>query len=126
MKKFICLILLLNLQTVFAFEDCIVSGNGKLTDIKIENNKIIDVYPLITIMNDKNTLIVRPLQTGKTTFSVLKDNKERLYFSVNVEEDKTTISGAEEFDALTIDAPPEGYELDTPPEKVGRGEKVES
>ena len=41
---------------VFAYEDCIISTDGKMTDIKIQHNDIIDVFPLITIMNDKMSL----------------------------------------------------------------------
>ena len=47
---------------VAAFEDCIITTKGKLNDIRIQHNDIIDVFPLITISNNKNTLIVHPLK----------------------------------------------------------------
>ena len=117
-KKLILLFfLILAVSPVFAFEDCIITTNGKLTDISIEYNDIIDVYPLITIMNDKNTLIVHPLKIGKTRFCVLKNNKDKVMFNVNVTEEKTTIDNVDGFDILGIDTPPGlyEYELDTPP-----------
>ena len=49
---------------VFAYEDCIITTNGKLTDIKIQHNDIINVYPLITVDNNKNTLVIEHLKTG--------------------------------------------------------------
>ena len=116
-KILILLIISLTIQTAQAFEDYIITTEGKLTDISIEHNDIIDVYPLITIMNDKNTLIVHPLKIGKTRFCVLKNNKDKVMFNVNVNEEKTTVDEVEGFDILGIDIPPGlyEYELDTPP-----------
>lgn len=102
-----------------AYEDCIISTNGKLNDIKIQYNDIIDVYPLVTIMNDKNTLIVHPLKQGVTKFSVVKNEKEKLIFDVEVSDEGTIVSQKDGFDILAIDCPPNGYEysfdLDEPP-----------
>jgi len=120
MKKYLltALSLMLVLPS-FAFEDCIITTDGKLTNIKIQHNDIIDVYPMITIMNDKNTLIVHPLKEGFSEFSVIKNNKDKFFFGVNVTEEKTSIPEVKGFDILTVDCPPNSYEylfdLDTPP-----------
>ena len=117
MNKFLTIIFVLcfSLQAQ-AFEDYIITTNGKLTDISIENNKIVDVYPLITIMNEKNTLMVSPLQVGKTRVCVLKNNKEKIMFHIEVEEDKTTIKEVEGFEILSLDSPnEEEFILDEPP-----------
>ena len=68
-------------------------------------------------MNEKNTLVVQPLQSGKTRFCVLKNGKEKIMFNVIVEENKTTIDDVEGFDVLELDTPPQIYEydLDMPP-----------
>ena len=116
LKKFVVMFLFFSTTLgVQAFEDCIVTSNGKLTHINIENNQIINVFPLITVMNDKNTLIVHPLKEGFTAFSVLKDEKERFMFNVIVKENETTIGEVEGFDIFPIDNPPEIPELDPPP-----------
>ena len=118
MKKFLTTIFILcfSLQA-HAYEDYIIATNGKLTDISIEDNTVIDVYPLITIMNDKNTLIVSPLKTGKTRFCVLKNKKEKFMFNVEVSENKTTIDNVNGFEILSIDTPQREEELilDEPP-----------
>lgn len=117
MNKFLTIIFVLcfSLQAQ-AFEDYIIMTNGKLTDISIENNKIVDVYPLITIMNEKNTLMVSPLQVGKTRVCVLKNNKEKIMFHIEVEENKTTIKEVEGFEILSLDSPnEEDFILDEPP-----------
>ncbi len=120
MKKYILILLFsILILPVFAFEDCVISTNGKLTDIKIQNNDIIDVYPLITIMNDKNTLFVHPLKAGCTKFTVLKNGKDKYLFNVKVSDNSTQIDEVKGFDILTIDCPPNTYEyyfdLDEPP-----------
>lgn len=133
MKKFLytlLLILLIELQTL-AFEDYIIINNGKLTDIKIEDNTIIDVYPMITVSNNKNTLIIHPLKIGKTKFYTLKNNKDVILFDVEVKENETIINNVNGFEILAIDKP-QNYEeilIDLPPSKfnwqkinVNRGE----
>ena len=118
MKKILLSILLLiSTNSVFALEDCLITTNGKLTDIKIENNKILDVCPLITIMNDKNTLIVHPLEIGKTRFCVLKNDKDISVFNVEIKENKTVIEKVDGYEILPIDEPPSFFEddLDLPP-----------
>ena len=102
-----------------AFEDCVITTNGKLTDISIEDNTIIDVCPLVTIMNNKNTLIVSPLKVGKTRFCVLKNNKDIVMFNVEVMKEKTIIDDVKGFEILTIDAPFEEFVIDLPPNIKG-------
>lgn len=117
---------------VFAYEDCIITTNGKLTDIKIQQNDIVDIFPIVTISNDKNILIVHPLKEGESKFTVLKNHKEKYLFSVKVGKDKTIINDVNGFDIMTIDCPPfeKGFEyyfdLDEPPkidDKVNESEK---
>ena len=120
MKKFLLTILsLILVLPVFAFEDCLMMSNGKLNNIKIQHNDIIDVFPLITIMNDKNTIIIHPLKEGTTKFSVVKNDKERYIFTVRVTEDNTFVETKDGFEVLNIDCPPGSYEyyfdLDEPP-----------
>ena len=117
MKKLLIVIALIitsSLQTL-AFEDCVITTNGKLTDISIEDNTLVNVYPLITLKNDKNTLIVQPLKTGKTRFCVLKNGKDIVMFNVEIEETKTSISEVKGFNILSIDNPPGLFEIDLPP-----------
>ena len=118
MKKFLFLLSLIMLPAQ-AFQDCVITADGKLSDISIEQNDIIDVYPLFTVMNEKNTLFVHPLKEGKTRLCVLKNNKNIVMFTVEVKPDETIISEAEGFEVFSIDPPPEAegdiFELDLPP-----------
>ena len=115
-KWFAILIIFFSSLQAQAFEDYVITTKGRLTDISIEDNSIVDVYPLITIMNDKNTLIVSPLKEGKTRFCVLKNSKDKIMFNIEVRNDKTYISEVEGFEILAIDSPEdEGFVLDEPP-----------
>ena len=120
-KKLILLLAIMLSMPVSAYEDCLIMSNGKLNNIKIQHNDIIDVFPLITIMNDKNTLIVHPLKKGSTKFSVVKNDKDKYFFDVTITDDSTIIEQKEGFEILNIDCPPGGYEyyfdLDEPPVK---------
>ena len=122
------LICLFTLLPAYSYEDCIVTSTAKLTDIKIEHNDIIDVFPLVTLMNDKNTLIVHPLKIGQSRFIVTKNKKEQVVFEVSVTENETKIKDVKGFDILTIDCPPGAYEyrfdLDEPP--VYRNKKTDN
>ena len=118
-KIAIPLIFLLSTNTVFAFQDCIIESDGKLTDISIENNTIVDVCPIFTIMNEKNTLYVHPLKEGKTRICVLKDGKQKVMFNIEITENETKINDVDGFDILTIDEPPEEIDIDEPPEGMG-------
>ncbi len=97
----------------------IISSSSRLSDIKIEHNDIINVYPLITLTNDKKVLIIEPLKEGVSRFIVTKDKKEPVVFSAHVEADRTIIDAPQEFEVLTLDIPPQAYEyefiLDEPP-----------
>lgn len=119
MKKFLLLLSLIILPAQ-AFQDCVITTDGKLSDISIEHNDIIDVYPMFTIMNEKNTLFVQPLKEGNTRLCVLKNNKNIVMFDVEVKPNETIISDEEGFEILSIDTPPEmandeDFELDSPP-----------
>lgn len=119
MKKFLLLLSLIILPAQ-AFQDCVITTDGKLSDISIEHNDIIDVYPMFTIMNEKNTLFVHPLKEGKTKLCVLKNNKNIVMFNVEVKSDETIINEVDGFEVFSIDTPPEmtndeEFELDTPP-----------
>ena len=120
MKKFLFLLCLLILPAQ-SFEDCVIPTDGKLSDISIDLNDNIDIYPIFTIMNEKNTLFVHPSKAGKTRFCVLKNGKQKVMFNVELTDETTTIGEVDGFEILGLDIPPEVEEaelmrdLPTPP-----------
>ena len=106
---------LLSCSAANAYEDCIISSDGKLTDIKIKDESIIKILPIVTIMNEKNMYRIEPLKEGKTQVCVLKNDKDIIDFEVRVKPDETIVSEAEGIEFLTLDEPEEAVELDMPP-----------
>lgn len=106
-----------SIAPAYAYQECIITTDKKLSDIKIEHNDVIDVFPLVTIMNDKNTLVVHPLKEGTSRFIVTKGGKEKFVFNVTITRFETKINEVDGFDIFQIDTPPQNYEyeLDTPP-----------
>ena len=105
MKKIILIFLIfLTALQAQAFEDFVLSTDGKISNIKIEDNSIVNINPLTTILNEKNTLFIIPQKLGETSFSLQKNN-ETFKFSIKIDEEETTIS--------EIDAPPVFRQKDT-------------
>ena len=115
-KRLALLLIFFSTLQAYSFEDYVISTKGKLSNISVEDNTIVNVHPLITIMNNKNTLFVSPLKVGKTKLYVLKDGKEKVIFNIKVEENKTFINDVEGFEILSLDVPDDLYFiLDEPP-----------
>ena len=127
-KNFLAIFFIfITMLSVQAYEDCIIGADGKLTNIQIKDNTMVDVCPVVTIMNEKNMLMVHPLKTGETTVCVLKDDKDIISFNIRINEDETIIEEVEGLEILTLDEPAEAFELDEPPmlknkkDKAGEG-----
>ncbi len=118
MIKKIFFILCISILPAQAFQDCVITSDSKLSDIKVEKAEIVEVSPIYTLMNEKNTLYVQPLKVGKTKICVLKDNKDIVKFDIEITEEETKIDAVEGFEVLTVDMPfdnQDEFELDIPP-----------
>ena len=60
-------------------------------------------------------MFFHPLKTGQTQVSVLKNGKEKVIFNVKITEFKTTVDNVNGFELLSLDVPPDFFELDEPP-----------
>lgn len=99
-----------------AFEDFILSTDGKISNIKIEDTSIININPLTTIQNERNTLFIIPQKIGETSFSLQKEG-DFFKFNIKIDENETMISDIEGFEVVSLDTHPVilDYEIDTPP-----------
>lgn len=117
MKKIILttLIFLTSLQAQ-AFEDFVLSTGTKISNIKIKDTSVININPLTTILNEKNTLFIIPQKIGETSFSLQKDGKI-FNFNIVVKDNETIISENNEFEIVSLDTHPQilDCEIDTPP-----------
>ena len=117
MKKIILttLIFITSLQAQ-AFEDFVLSTDTKISNITIKDTSVININPLPTILNEKNTLFIIPQKIGETSFSLQKDGKI-FNFNVVVKDNETIISENDEFEIVSLDTHPQilDCEIDTPP-----------
>jgi len=114
---FVALILIQPLQT-FAFEDCVITTTGKIKEIQVENDSILKTHPLVTIENKKNIIFINPLSVGETKIHITRDNDEKAILDVKITETETLISTEKNFETLSLDTPPEWFEIDTPPTNI--------
>lgn len=117
MKKIILIFLIFffTLQAQ-AFEDVILSAEEKISNIKIEEDSIINVNHLTTIQNKKNILFILPKREGKTKLFLTKKNKQYV-FEIEVKKRKTYVEKKEDFEIVSLDTPPSffDYQIDIPP-----------
>ena len=117
MKKIILIFLIFffTLQAQ-AFEDVILSAEEKISNIKIEEDSIINVNHLTTIQNKKNILFILPKREGKTKLFLTKKNKQYV-FEIEVKKEKTYVEKKEDFEIVLLDTPPSffDYQIDIPP-----------
>ena len=117
MKKIILIFLIFffTLQAQ-AFEDVILSAEEKISNIKIEEDSIINVNHLTTIQNKKNILFILPKREGKTKLFLTKKNKQYV-FEIEVKKEKTYVEKKEDFEIVSLDTPPNffDYQIDIPP-----------
>ena len=114
-KKILIFSIFLTTLSAHAYEDCIITSDGKLTDIKIQDPSVVNIYPVVTVMNEKNTFIIHPLKEGKTSVCVLKEGSNIIDFEVSVKGDETVVEEVDGLEFLTLDEPETPFELDTPP-----------
>ena len=122
-------ILLLSANSTFAFEDCVLSSDTKLTNLKVEPEEIVNINPIYTIKNEKNMFILQPTKIGKSKLKFTRNNDENIVLDIEVTEDETIIDKIDGIEIFSLDSIEnnenninEDFELDPPPileEQIG-------
>ena len=118
----IALILTSGLQT-YAFEDFIVTTDHKIVSIETEHKTMLDVYPITTIMNKKNTIFFHPIKEGETKVHLKNEKEKEFIFNIIVSSETASIENVEGFEIISIDNPPEAFEIDLPPTNINQEAK---
>ena len=118
----IALILTSGLQT-YAFEDFIVTTDHKIVSIETEDKTMLDVYPITTIMNKKNTIFFHPIKEGETKVHLKNEKEKEFIFNIIVSSETASIENVEGFEIISIDNPPEAFEIDLPPTNINQEAK---
>ena len=115
-KKFLTTLLIFYTTLAgHAYQDCILTSDEKLTDIQVGDETIVSVSPLVTILNEKNTIIIHPLREGETKVCMLKNEKNIIDLNIKVTQEETIVSESNGIDIFVLDEPEEIFEIDEPP-----------
>lgn len=104
------------IQPDFAYEDLIISNTNTITQIKNRTPDIINIEPIYTIMNERNTVLINVLTEGIADFSLELETGKVANFELSASKNKTEIKkSAKDFNIFVVDDYVESVELDLPP-----------
>ncbi len=99
--------LLLALSSNLAFADSyIMVSPEQISKVECQNENIVGINLLSTLMNERKSVVVTSLSDGNTTFSIKLKHKKCDY-KVSVKDGKMTIKGDRYIKILPVDLPPE-------------------
>ena len=99
------IVLICGIKPVFA-DSCIMISETSITDIKCKDCGIINVKPLLSLSNEKKSIMVTSLRDGQTELTIKIKNKSCCY-KVTVSNGKLKICGDNKIKILPVDLPPE-------------------
>ena len=90
-----------------AFADSyIMIAPADITKVECQNNKILNLHVLSTLMNEKKSVIVTSVSDGQTNFSLYMKHKKCDY-KATIQSGKLSIKGDSAIKILSVDLPPE-------------------
>jgi len=115
---FIITLCLAFIPKVFAFDDYLLHTDKPVVKITSSNADIITANVLVTIMNEKDTVIIKSNQVGKAVLTFyFKD--ETIEIPVNVKKNKTVFKKHPRLNFIKLDTPPQIFQIDLPPNVEG-------
>jgi len=111
---FIITLFLAFIPKVFAFDNYLVHTEKPVVKIVSTDSNVIIANILVTIMNEKDTVIVTPRQQGKAVL-IFYFKDETIEIPVKVRKTRTNFKKNPKLDFIKIDAPPQLFQIDLPP-----------
>ena len=105
-------------QKVFAFDNYVLHTDKPVMKIISSDSDVIVANVLVTIMNEKDTVIVMPKKQGKAVLTFyFKD--ETIEIPVTVRKNKTVFKKHPKLNFIKLDIPPQIFQIDLPPSVEG-------
>jgi len=112
--SFIITLCLALIPKVFAFDNYLLHTDKPVVKIVSSDSSIITANVLVTIMNEKDTVIITPKHVGKAVLTFyFKD--ETIEIPVNVKKMRTVFKKNPKLNFIKIDTPPQLFQIDLPP-----------
>lgn len=106
----------------FAFEDYIIMSDYNVIKASSSDTNIASVNPLYNIDNNKNILLLKSKNEGKTILTIDSDKGE-VYIDVEVTKDKTIIPQTEGLTYYVLDIPSASKEQENSTETIPEPEE---
>ena len=106
----------------FAFEDYIIMSDYNVIKASSSDTNIASVNPLYNIDNNKNILLLKSKNVGKTILTIDSDKGE-VYIDVEVTKDKTIIPQTEGLTYYVLDIPSASKEQENSTETIPEPEE---
>lgn len=122
-KLLLALIIFITPVKAYALQDYLIFSDKPVKGVSVEDKSILRVFPVQTIDNSKQTIILKPIKEGKTNV-IIKTNVSENVLKVKIKKDETLIKDCNGFDFMPADIPSEylmidGVEILPPPKKMG-------
>lgn len=112
--SFVITLFLAFIPKVFAFDNYLLHTDKPIVKIVSSDKSIITANVLVTIMNEKDTVIITPKSVGKAVLTFcFKD--ETIEIPVNVKKKRTVFKKNPKLNFIKIDTPPQLFQIDLPP-----------
>ncbi len=112
--SFIITLCLAFIPKVFAFDNYLLHTDKPVVKIISSDSSIITANVLVTVMNEKDTVIITPKQVGKAVLTFcFKD--ETIVIPVKVKKMRTIFKKNPKLNFIKIDTPPQLFQIDLPP-----------
>ena len=108
----------------FAFEDYIIMSDYNVIKVSSSDTNIASVNPLYNIDNNKNILLLKSQNEGKTILTIESDKGE-IFIDVEVTKDKTIIPQTEGLTYYVLDIPSMSKEQENSSETILQKEPEE-
>ena len=107
LKKIISLLIVISfVAPCHAYENYMLMTDKKVTNIKVSNENVITVKPIVSLKCEGNSMMVIPRNIGCSNLYFCK-GKKRIKLWVKVKENKTCIKKVNGVKAVPMDLPPE-------------------
>lgn len=105
MKKYLLILFIFIIQLqAYAFEDYIIVSDKPVESVSSGDKNVLEVFPFFTIGNEKNTILVKIKNAGKTDiFITTREGFDKI--NVNIDDKKTAFSKNDGFTYLPLDIP---------------------
>lgn len=102
MKKFLLMFLIFTIPQAYGFEDYIIVSDAPVSSIIWSDDDVLSAFPMLTIDNKKDTIILMAKKEGKASITIQTDlgNSQ---IDVEVRPDKTILSDVEGFTYFNLD-----------------------